>query len=111
MGFLITLIYWDLNGLKAINDREGHAAGDQALKHLARALLGLSRKRDLAFRLGGDEFASLHPGLKGEDAPALSARLRESLPYSVAAGSLEVEATLAEADRRMYRNKRAKGGP
>ena len=59
---------------------------------------------------------SLHPGLKGEDAPALMARLRESLPYSVAAGSLEVgaeslEATLAEADRRMYQNKRAKGGP
>ncbi|ALJ90294.1 hypothetical protein [Thermus aquaticus] len=59
---------------------------------------------------------SLHPGLKGEDASALIARLRESLPYSVATGSLEVgaespEATLAEADRRMYRNKRAKGGP
>jgi hypothetical protein len=59
---------------------------------------------------------SLHPGLKGEDAPALMARLWESLPYSVAAGSLEVgagspEATLAEADRRMYRNKWAKGGP
>jgi diguanylate cyclase (GGDEF)-like protein len=116
LGEPLTLIYWDLNGLKAINDREGHAAGDQALKHLARALLGLSRKRDLAFRLGGDEFVSLHPGLKGEDAPALIARLRESLPYSVAARSLEVgaeslEATLAEADRRMYRNKRAKGGP
>jgi hypothetical protein len=59
---------------------------------------------------------SLHPGLKGEDAPALIARLQESLPYSVAAGGLEVgaespEATLAEADRPMYRNKRAKGGP
>jgi hypothetical protein len=59
---------------------------------------------------------SLHPGLKGEDAPALIARLRESLPYRVAAGSLEVgaespEGTLAEADRRMYQNRRAKGGP
>jgi GGDEF domain-containing protein len=58
----------------------------------------------------------LHPGLEGEDAPTLVARLRESLPYSAAAGSLGVgaeglEATLAEADRRMYRNKRAKGGP
>jgi hypothetical protein len=58
---------------------------------------------------------SLHPGLKGEDAPALIARLRESLPYSVA-GSLEVgaespEAALAEADRRMYQNQRARGGP
>jgi len=59
---------------------------------------------------------SLHLGLKGEDAPALIARLRESLPYSVAAGSLEVgegrlEDLLAEADRRMHQNKRARGGP
>jgi diguanylate cyclase (GGDEF)-like protein len=116
LGEPLTLIYWDLNDLKALNDREGHAAGDQALKRLARALLSLSRQRDLAFRLGGDEFVSLHLGLKEEDAPALIARLRESLPYGVAAGSLEVgeenlEDLLAEADRRMYQNKRAKGGP
>jgi len=59
---------------------------------------------------------SLHLGLKAEDAPALIGRLREGLPYSVAAGSLEVgeerpEDLLAEADRRMYQNKRARGGP
>ena len=110
LGEPLTLIYWDLNGLKAINDREGHAAGDQALKSLAQALKRLSRQRDLAFRLGGDEFVSLHLGLGEEDARALILRLRESLPYGVAAGSLEVgegslEDLLAEADRRMYRDK------
>jgi hypothetical protein len=53
---------------------------------------------------------SLHLGLGEEDARALILRLRESLPYGVAAGSLEVgegslEDLLAEADRRMYRDK------
>ncbi|WP_018111345.1 GGDEF domain-containing protein [Thermus igniterrae] len=112
-GEPLSLIYWDLNGLKALNDQEGHAAGDRALKSLAQALLRLSRQRDLAFRIGGDEFVSLHLGLKEGEIPTLIARLRENLPYGVAAGGLEVrgeslEALLEEADRRMYR---AKGGP
>ncbi|GAB5603363.1 hypothetical protein FJNA_18890 [Thermus sp. FJN-A] len=121
-GEPLALIYWDLNGLKALNDREGHAAGDRALKSLAQALRSLSRRRDLAFRVGGDEFVSLHPGLLPEEIPALIARLQQSLPYGVAAGGLAVEggafpsgeqladleALLREADRRMYR---AKGGP
>ncbi|GAA5336274.1 MULTISPECIES: GGDEF domain-containing protein [Thermus] len=113
LGEPLALIYWDLNGLKTLNDREGHAAGDQALKALAQALKNLSRRRDLAFRVGGDEFVSLHLGLSQEEIPALIARLRQSLPYGVAAGGVEVEgedleALLREADRRMYR---AKGGP
>lgn len=113
LGEPLALIYWDLNGLKALNDREGHAAGDQALKALAQALKNLSRRRDLAFRVGGDEFVSLHLGLSQGEIPALIARLRQSLPYGVAAGGVEVEGEdletlLREADRRMYR---AKGGP
>ncbi|BDG17095.1 sensor domain-containing diguanylate cyclase [Thermus brockianus] len=113
LGEPLALIYWDLNGLKALNDREGHAAGDQALRALAQALKNLSRRRDLAFRVGGDEFVSLHLGLSQGEIPALIARLRQSLPYGVAAGGVEVEGEdletlLREADRRMYR---AKGGP
>ncbi|KHG65396.1 diguanylate cyclase [Thermus sp. 2.9] len=113
LGEPLALIYWDLNSLKALNDREGHAAGDRALKALAEALKRLSRRRDLAFRVGGDEFVSLHLGLSEEEIPALIARLRQSLPYGVAAGGVgvegeELEALLQEADRRMYR---AKGGP
>ncbi|WP_234554870.1 GGDEF domain-containing protein [Thermus caliditerrae] len=113
LGEPLALIYWDLNDLKALNDREGHAAGDRALKRLAQGLKSLSRRRDLAFRVGGDEFVSLHLGLAAEEIPALIARLQQGLPYGVAAGGLAVEgedleALLQEADRRMYR---AKGGP
>jgi len=109
-GQPLALIYWDLNGLKALNDRLGHAAGDQALKGLALGLRRLSRREDLAFRIGGDEFVSLHPGLGEAHIPEVIARLRNLVPHAVSAGGVEVEspdleAHLREADRRMYRDK------
>ena len=51
-----SLIYFDVNGMKQINDRFGHQAGDAALVHLARIMLGQVRESDLVGRLGGDEF-------------------------------------------------------
>jgi diguanylate cyclase (GGDEF)-like protein len=52
----------DINDLKPLNDRYGHAAGDVALQLLARALRNLFRVTDPLFRLGGDEFLVLMPG-------------------------------------------------
>lgn len=51
-----SLVYFDVNGMKQINDRFGHQAGDAALQHLARIMLGQVRKSDVVGRLGGDEF-------------------------------------------------------
>jgi diguanylate cyclase (GGDEF)-like protein len=56
-----SLIYIDIDGLKAVNDRDGHAAGDERLRALAAALLGVLRKADTAYRVGGDEFVILLP--------------------------------------------------
>ena len=50
------LIFFDLNGFKAINDNYGHAAGDAALNHVSSLLMAHVRETDSVGRLGGDEF-------------------------------------------------------
>ena len=58
--FVLALL--DLDALKAINDRGGHPAGDEALAATAAALTRCRRREDSVFRIGGDEFAMLLPG-------------------------------------------------
>ena len=58
-GTPFSLLYFDVNGLKAINDRFGHGAGDAALIHVADVLTANTRSSDVVGRLGGDEFAVL----------------------------------------------------
>ncbi len=56
-------LFLDLNGFKLVNDRQGHAAGDQTLMNVAHAVRGVARDGDLIARLGGDEFVVVCPGL------------------------------------------------
>jgi diguanylate cyclase (GGDEF)-like protein len=51
-----SVLYFDLNGMKQINDRFGHPAGDAALRHFATLLVNNVRDSDVVGRLGGDEF-------------------------------------------------------
>jgi diguanylate cyclase (GGDEF)-like protein len=64
------LMYMDVDGLKKVNDRLGHGAGDAALRRIAKVLRASLRPKDQAARLGGDEFAIL---LVGADAGAAQA--------------------------------------
>lgn len=108
----LTFIYWDMNGLKRVNDQHGHAAGDQALKILATALRSTFRQEDQAFRIGGDEFVSLHMGLQLSEVPEVIRRVRSEIHVAVSAGAvaitplMDLQTTLEQADATMYADKR-----
>ena len=60
-NYQLTVVLFDLNDFKTINDQYGHAAGDTALKAFAESLTSATRQGDVAVRLGGDEFMLLLP--------------------------------------------------
>jgi diguanylate cyclase (GGDEF)-like protein len=121
-----SLIYFDLNDFKAINDSIGHSGGDAVLKQLASVLAANVRDTDRLGRLGGDEFGVL---LSHADqaqahmkADLLARKLHEAptiwngqtIPLSFAYGAFEMKAgdsadlAIARADEAMYVHKRAK---
>jgi diguanylate cyclase (GGDEF)-like protein len=120
---LCSLLYFDLDGMKSINDGRGHGAGDAALAHLAEALVGNLRASDLVGRLGGDEFGVLLTQADRETALAKAKNLAAtiaarqvdwngtSFPVRVSFGvhtlipGETLEQALEAADRAMYAHK------
>ena len=72
----LALLFIDVDGLKQVNDRRGHRAGDIALRHVATAIRAELRSTDLGGRWGGDEFVVLAPHTFGPAALALGERIR-----------------------------------
>ncbi len=116
-----SLVFIDLDNLKVINDRGGHAAGDAALEHVAQVISTNIRQTDVFGRLGGDEFAVILTNapyaLAVQKADMLAHLVRESHapgrdPVTVTCGVVEmkpgatVEDALEEADRVMYEGKK-----
>lgn len=126
-GANVAILNIDMDGLKAINDKRGHRAGDAALRQVASRIAGSLRQGDLAARLGGDEFAVLLPGVGGRDGvtgkcaalhSAIAApfsfegselRLSASIGHALSPDDgAEMEHLLELADRAMYRVKQAR---
>jgi diguanylate cyclase (GGDEF)-like protein len=123
-GSPASLVYFDLDDLKGVNDRLGHAAGDAALKAVAERLLAHLRESDIVGRMGGDEFAVILAQADAATAEAKAAALARAIeaeplkfgewsaPLHISYGVREIsqdvepEALVAEADAAMYARKR-----
>jgi diguanylate cyclase (GGDEF)-like protein len=127
-GTPASVIYFDLDDFKGVNDRFGHAAGDAVLIAVAERLLAQVRTADVIGRIGGDEFAVLlqHADLEAAQAKAAGlakavsgpvvetagGRIRASLTWGARqiGGVDSAEQALSEADAAMYLRKPPKAG-
>jgi diguanylate cyclase (GGDEF)-like protein len=123
-GSPASLVYFDLDDLKGVNDRLGHAAGDAALKAVAERLQQHVRESDIVGRMGGDEFAVILAQADRPTAEAKAAALARAIeaeplkfgdwsaPLHISWGVREItqdaepEALVAAADQAMYARKR-----
>ncbi|MCW2777200.1 MAG: domain S-box-containing protein/diguanylate cyclase protein [Frankiales bacterium] len=115
LGDPTVLAMLDLDMLKAVNDSQGHAAGDDYIRRAAVALRAAVREQDLTARLGGDEFGVLLVGCTEAEAEVRVAAIYEALEAAGVAGSVGwapitvlrgLPAALAQADEAMYAAKR-----
>lgn len=117
----VTVMSFDMDGLKLYNDAFGHAGGDTAIRDCAALLRECMREGDVLARMGGDEFSAVFPRLGADQAEIIAERIRSvlqqknghaQLPLSLSIGMATAEdrtGSLTDlvrlADERMYREK------
>lgn len=124
-GNPLTLLVWDIDHFKQINDRYGHAAGDEVLRGVARQLASRIRSTDFVARYGGEEFVMLLSGADATAAINVANKLRldiaearfgidgTDMPVTISCGlsSFESgdspESVFGRADHALYRAKQA----
>ncbi|NVP55188.1 sensor domain-containing diguanylate cyclase [Mycoplana rhizolycopersici] len=118
----VSVIIYDLNGLKEANDRLGHDAGDALLRRFGEILNGAVSHPDYACRIGGDEFAVLMPGADAKGVATMTETINEllkinnqfysSAPLRMSYGAATsepgeaIENVIKRADMQMYERKR-----
>ncbi len=122
----LSLVLFDVDGFKLVNDQFGHTAGDRVLAQVGRVMKSSLRQSDAVFRYGGDEFAAICPETPGEAMANLLRRLESNLRawrseacwperLNVSWGTASFPADAAEeselieiADQRLYARKRSR---
>ena len=113
---ITAIVAMDMNGLKDLNDFEGHAAGDDGLKTLAECFNKAARYGQRVYRIGGDEFAVLCVDNSEDDVKDLVERIRANMStckyscaigYAMRNGEMSIDHLYHAADTKMYVEKRA----
>ena len=111
---ITAMILLDMNGLKTVNDEQGHLAGDQALTAIADAMIRSIGGGQRVYRIGGDEFVVFCMRLPEEKVLAMIGKIRAALQktaYSCSIGYVmvrpedDMENVYIEADKKMYQDK------
>ena len=120
-GTNFSIVYFDLNGLKKVNDQHGHLAGDLLLRSVVNACNKLLRESDMLFRMGGDEFLVICPDTDLKGAFVCAERMQEAVKsltivdqtvcfaYGTASSTedyKDMDEMLRSADSSMYECKR-----
>ncbi len=111
-GAPTSLVVSDLNDFKAVNDSQGHLAGDRLLQDIGAALRASISPSDFAFRTGGDEFMLILPGRDVDDARVLMDRIASQVDVDLSSGIVEwprgegFDSAMSRADELMYEAKR-----
>jgi diguanylate cyclase (GGDEF)-like protein len=112
-----SVVLFDLDRFKQVNDHDGHAAGDRVLRTAAGSIASACRTSDAAFRIGGDEFAIVLPHAGRDDAARIARRAadtvervghRDGISFGIATHPVDGttrEALLHAADTNLYANK------
>lgn len=114
-GRRVAVVAIDLDGLKQVNDTDGHDAGDRVLRGLADAARAALREQDRAYRIGGDEFLLLLPETDQPGAEAAVERMRSAgappftAGFCVVDGDARPAQVVADADADLMARKRARG--
>jgi two-component system cell cycle response regulator len=117
----VSLVVFDVDHFKRVNDTFGHQAGDDVLRQVAQVLAAAARDVDLVARYGGEEFTVILPNCNLDDAVRVAERMRSSLSghprlegVTLSAGvaaiptnAVDEESLIAAADEAMYTSKRA----
>ncbi|MBI2382881.1 MAG: GGDEF domain-containing protein [Gammaproteobacteria bacterium] len=114
-GINACVVVIDMDGLKQVNDTQGHTEGDALIRRCAQALRGAARRDDVLARLGGDEFAYLAIGCEPQHAHIVVRRLSQamtnasvqaSIGYAMRDLNASLKGAFDEADQAMYADKR-----